>query len=45
MQKNYFIIHSFDELFELVNKDLRAAFLEAKKQGVITADEKDVRSC
>lgn len=46
MQKKYFIINSFDELFELVNQDLRAAFSEAKRHGLIIEEEEtDVRSC
>jgi len=45
MQKGYFIINSFDELYALVNKDLRSIFKEAKDQGVITEEETDVRSC
>lgn len=45
MQKNYFIIDSFESLFKLVSADLRAAFKEAKERGVIVAEEADVRSC
>ena len=45
MQKNYFIINSFEELFSLINVDLKEVFREAKKQGVITDEEVDVRSC
>jgi len=46
MQKKYFIINSFDELFELVNTDLRMAFSEAKRHGlIIEEEEKDMRSC
>lgn len=46
MQKKYFIINSFDDLFELVNTDLQAAFSEAKRHGlIIEEEENDVRSC
>lgn len=46
MQKKYFIINSFDDLFALVNTDLRAAFSEAKRHGlIIEEEENDVRSC
>lgn len=45
MQKNYFIINSFDELFNLVSVDLQSVFKEAKSKGVITEEEMDVRSC
>lgn len=45
MQKNYFIIDSFDFLFDLVSTDLRKAFREARAQGVIVEEEIDVRSC
>lgn len=45
MQKNYFIVDSFKELFALVNVDLKAVFKEAKAKGVITKIETDVRSC
>lgn len=45
MQKVYFIINSFDELFNLVSVDLREVFKEAKAKGVITDEEMDVRSC
>lgn len=45
MQVNYFVINSFDDLFSLVQKDLREVFKEAKAQGVITQEESDVRSC
>jgi len=45
MQKNYFIINSFDELFKLVSVDLRSAFREAKAKGINLTHETDVRSC
>ncbi len=45
MQKNYFIIDSFEQLFSIINTDLKAAFKEAKAQGVITKIDTDVRSC
>lgn len=45
MQKNYFIINSFADLFNLVSVDLRAIFIEAKQKGVITEEEQDIRSC
>jgi phenylalanine-4-hydroxylase len=45
MQKKYFIINSFEDLFALVNTDLRAAFSEAQRHGLITEEEIDVRSC
>lgn len=45
MQKTYFVINSFDELFQLVSVDLQSAFKEAKAKGVITEEEMDVRSC
>lgn len=45
MQKNYFIIDSFEELFSLVSVDLKEIFREAKAKGVITDEEMDVRSC
>lgn len=45
MQKKYFIIDSFDDLFALINTDLRAVFNEAKRCGLIETDESDVRSC
>jgi phenylalanine-4-hydroxylase len=45
MQKNYFIINSFEELFTLVNADLKDIFKAAKTKGVITKEEQDVRSC
>jgi phenylalanine-4-hydroxylase len=45
MQKNYFIIDSFKYLFDLVSIDLREIFKEARAQGVIIAEEIDVRSC
>lgn len=45
MQKKYFIINSFDDLFALVNVDLRDVFNEAKKYGVIEEIMPDVRSC
>lgn len=45
MQKNYFIINSFEDLFDLVNQDLRSVFNEAKKHGVIEEESIDVRSC
>lgn len=46
MQKKYFIINSFDDLFGLVNTDLRSAFSEAKRHGLILEEEEsDVRSC
>ena len=44
MQKKYFIINSFDELYDLVNTDLRAVFCEAIKFGLIH-EESDIRSC
>lgn len=45
MQKNYFIITSLEELFNLVNEDLREIFKEAKAKGVITENEGEMRSC
>lgn len=45
MQKDYFIINSFEELFALTNVDLKEIFKEAKAKGVITKEEMDVRSC
>lgn len=45
MQKDYFIINSFAELFALVSADLKEIFKEAKAKGVITKEEMDVRSC
>lgn len=47
MQKKYFIINSFDEIYNLINTDLRKAFQEAKKHGLINPEdqENDVRSC
>lgn len=45
MQKNYFIINSFEELYNLVTVDLKSVFKEAKSLGVITEEEIDVRSC
>ncbi len=46
MQKQYFIIDSFDEVYELINQDLRAAFKEAQKNTlVLSASETDIRSC
>lgn len=45
MQKNYFIIKSFDHLYDLVNQDLREIFKKAKAMGVITEEESDIRSC
>ncbi len=45
MQTNYFIINSFEDLFALVDQDLREIFKEAKQKGVITEEEMDVRSC
>jgi phenylalanine-4-hydroxylase len=41
MQKNYFIINSFEELYAMLEQDLKAAFKEA---GIIKEDP-DVRSC
>jgi phenylalanine-4-hydroxylase len=45
MQKNYFIIDSFEDLYQLMSVDLRSIFREAKQKGVITDEEMDVRSC
>lgn len=45
MQKKYFIIDSFDQLFNLISVDLRDVFNEAKKHGVIEEPMPDVRSC
>ena len=46
MQKQYFIIDSFDEVYELINQDLHAAFKEAQKNTlVLSASETDIRSC
>lgn len=45
MQKNYFVIDSFDFLFDLVSKDLRKAFKEAHEKGALTEEESDMRSC
>lgn len=45
MQRNYFVIKSFDDLFALVTNDLKAAFKEAKQHGVIVEEESDIRSC
>jgi phenylalanine-4-hydroxylase len=44
MQKKYFIINSFDELYNLINTDLHAAFKQAYSDGLIINQE-DVRSC
>lgn len=45
MQKKYFIIDSLNDLFDLVNEDLREVFKEAKAQGVITENDTEMRSC
>lgn len=45
MQKRYFIIDSFEELFSLVSQDLREVFKEAKAKGVITENQEEMRSC
>lgn len=45
MQKNYFIINSFEELFDLVSVDLKEIFQKAMEHGVITEEESDIRSC
>jgi phenylalanine-4-hydroxylase len=45
MQKNYFIIDSFDFLFDLIMKDLRIVFKEAKNGGIEAPEDMDVRSC
>jgi phenylalanine-4-hydroxylase len=45
MQKNYFVINSFEELFNLVSVDLKEIFKKAMEHGVITEEESDVRSC
>ncbi len=45
MQKKYFIIDSFRDLFSLVNTDLREVFKEAKAKGVITENDSEMRSC
>ena len=45
MQKKYFIINSFEELFNLVNQDLRSIFKEAVAKGVITENDSEMRSC
>jgi phenylalanine-4-hydroxylase len=45
MQKKYFIIDSFDDLFAIAHTDLPAVFKEARKLGVITDAESDVRAC
>lgn len=45
MQRNYFIINSFEELYHLVSVDLRNVFKEAKKKGVIPLEREIVRSC
>jgi phenylalanine-4-hydroxylase len=45
MQKKYFIIDSFADLFKLVSEDLREVFKEAKAKGVITENDNEMRSC
>lgn len=45
MQKNYFIIDSFEQIFDLLNVDLKEVFNEAKEQGIIEESLPDVRSC
>ncbi|MCA9507756.1 MAG: phenylalanine 4-monooxygenase [Myxococcales bacterium] len=45
MQKKYFIIDSLEKLFQLVNEDLKEVFKEAKALGVITKNDREMRSC
>jgi phenylalanine-4-hydroxylase len=45
MQKNYFIIDSFEFLFDLIACDLLSKFKEAKANGIIATENIDVRSC
>ncbi len=45
MQKKYFVINSFEDLFSLVSQDLREIFKEAKAKGVITENQEEMRSC
>jgi phenylalanine-4-hydroxylase len=52
LQKNYFIIKSFDELYSIVKGDLVHTFKEAKRLGLLPdpfaefkPDPEDVRSC
>ena len=52
LQKNYFIIRSFDELYNVVKGNLVETFKEAKRLGMlpdpfaeIKHDPEDVRSC
>jgi phenylalanine-4-hydroxylase len=52
LQKNYFIIRSFDELYNIVKGDLAQTFIEAKHLGMLPdpfaelkPDPDDVRSC
>lgn len=45
MQKKYFIINGFDDLYSIADMDLKKIFNEAKKLGVITEQESDIRSC
>jgi phenylalanine-4-hydroxylase len=45
MQKNYFIIKSFSELFQLINQDLSKIFQEALSLGIIVPENPDLRSC
>lgn len=44
MQKNYFVINSFEEIYNLVGHDLRKIFQEALMREEVK-EKKDVRSC
>lgn len=46
LQKNYFIIDSFEQLFQLMSKNLRGYFAKARELGLSSAPEVDeLRSC
>lgn len=45
MQKKYFIINSFAEVFKLVSTDLKSIFKKAKEIGLFLENQYDIRSC
>lgn len=50
LQKTYFVIQSFEQLFDLFKTDLKTAFAKARQLGMLKAPENmknldDVRSC
>lgn len=45
LQKQYFVVNSFQDIFDILSSDLSKTFKLAREKSIITKEETDIRSC